>query len=223
MLGTDVIGRIRRKFLPTEHELMMRKWWEDGGDYELRFSYDLDDESVVLDVGGFEGQWASDLFSRYRCRIFVFEPVSSYATRIETRFRLNDRIEVMHYGLGGSTRMETIRVLGDSSSTFGVSGLEEPIRIMDAADWFADSAVERIDLAKINIEGGEYELLDRLIETRLIERINDVQVQFHDIAPESRSNMERLRAGLSRSHRSTYQYDFVWENWRRMSDDAETK
>ena len=35
-------------------------------------------------------------------------------------------------------------------------------------------------LMKINIEGGEFELLERLLETRLISRIENIQVQFHN-------------------------------------------
>jgi hypothetical protein len=37
--------------------------------------YDLNADSVCIDIGGYEGQWASDIFGRYGCTIHVFEPV----------------------------------------------------------------------------------------------------------------------------------------------------
>lgn len=68
---------------------------------------------------------------------------------------------------------------------------------------------------KVNIEGGEYELLDRLIDTHLVELFSNIQVQFHPIAPTSALAVQRLRIELMKTHRPTYQYDFVWENWTR--------
>jgi hypothetical protein len=41
----------------------------------MRLEFDPSPDGVVLDVRGYEGQWASDIFARYGCRIHVFEPV----------------------------------------------------------------------------------------------------------------------------------------------------
>ncbi len=49
---------------------------------------------MVLDLGGYEGQWASDLYARRRCRIDVFEPVARFAAAIAERFRHNSDIRV---------------------------------------------------------------------------------------------------------------------------------
>jgi FkbM family methyltransferase len=212
MILKNIADRLTRRI---KHRLMVRKWWANGGDHALRFDYDLNEESVVLDLGGYKGQWASDLFSRYRCRIFVFEPVRAFAEQIERRFRKNDRIEVLQYGLGGSSKTQTIHICADASSTFGGSSNKEEIRIVDAKDWISERRIGRIDLIKINIEGGEYELLERLIETRLIEMIENIQVQFHDIAADSRLRMQQIQDHLRTTHEPTYQYEFVWENWAR--------
>jgi hypothetical protein len=78
-----------------------------------------------------------------------------------------------------------------------------------------NGSVEKIDLIKINIEGGEYELLSRLIETGLIDKINNIQVQFHEVTSTSLSEMHIIQQSLSKTHKPTYQYEFVWENWVR--------
>lgn len=213
MILKKVINRIKYEFFPSDHQLMVKKWYADGGDDELRFNYDLGEDSVVLDVGGYQGQWASDLFSRYRCHIFVFEPVVGFADRIRANFRNNDKIESFQFGLGGSSRSETINICADGSSIFRSSTNCEEIEIVDVKDWLNKRGIDKIALIKINIEGGEYELLNRLIGTNMIDKIENIQVQFHNISKNSRLQMERIQRELRKTHLPTYQYEFVWENW----------
>lgn len=202
----------RRNF--SSHQLMVRKWFADGGDSKFRFNYDLDDESIVLDLGGYRGQWASDLYSRYRCNIFIFEPVGYFVEQIRARFKKNNQIEIFPYGIGGKTRSEKIHISGDGSSIFGTSKTVEDIKIVDVKEWINKKKIGKIDLAKINIEGGEYELLERLIETNMIGVIKNIQVQFHNISHSSCYQMEQIQKELRKTHVPTYQYKFVWENWR---------
>src|SRR5689334_20464611 len=61
----------------------LREWRRIDGDHTLRLDYDLGPESTVLDVGGYEGQFASDIVAMYGCRVEVFEPVPAFAQRIE--------------------------------------------------------------------------------------------------------------------------------------------
>jgi hypothetical protein len=71
-------------------------------------------------------------------------------------------------------------------------------------------------MMKVNIEGGEYELLDHLIDTGLICRVRDVQVQFHDdVLPDADRRMRAIQAGLSKTHTLLWQHEWIWECWRR--------
>jgi FkbM family methyltransferase len=207
--------RIRKRLFPTEHEQTVRRWWKDGGDESLRLNYDLTPASLVFDLGGFEGNWAHAIHQRHGCRIHVFEPVPEFAAAIAARFQGNPNIQTFPYGLAAHTRTEQIALCSDGSSVFRQAASTQPIELLDVAAWFAGQDVPEIALMKINIEGGEYELLERLIETRLIARIRDIQVQFHELSPDSAARMRAIQAGLARTHRPTYQYRFVWENWRR--------
>jgi FkbM family methyltransferase len=209
---TETLHRRRRR---RDYRAMVKKFYADGGDDRFRYDYDLDERSLVLDVGGYEGQWASDLYARHRCKIAVFEPVARFARNIEARFRKNGDITVFQCGLGASTRTEAIYVHGASSSTHKKQAQSEQIEILDARQWFDDHKVERVQLMKINIEGGEYELLERLITTGLISRIDDIQVQFHNFTPDAAPRMEKLQHDMRATHTPTYQYRFVWENWRK--------
>jgi hypothetical protein len=89
--------------------------------------------------------------------------------------------------------------------------------IIDIAEWINKNDIQSIDLMKINIEGGEYELLERLIDTKMISRIENIQIQFHNITNESHLRMEYIQKRLEETHISTYQYRFVWENWKKIN------
>jgi FkbM family methyltransferase len=195
---------------------MVKKWYTDNKDRDLRYDYNLKESSIVLDLGGYEGQWASDIFSRYACQIIVFEPIDSYAVKIQKRFSSNNKIEVCKYGLGASSRSETINIAADGSSVFSkvqnISGVEK-IQILDVKEWIEERGFGHIDLVKINIEGGEYELLERLIELNLVGIIDNIQVQFHAVADDSELRMDTIQRKLSETHQLSYQYKFVWENW----------
>ena len=205
---------LQKKYFPTERDNAMRRWKADQGDQVLRLNYHLGLDSVVMDLGGYRGDWANEIHSRYQCRVHVFEPVLSFADGIVRRFSDNAAIEVHPYGLGRSSRTESIGLSADASSMFQQNGQRESIQLQDVAEWFQQHQVDRVALMKINIEGGEYELLERLLETRLASQIDNIQVQFHNIAEDSPSKMKQILQRLGDTHAPTYQYDFVWENWQ---------
>ena len=96
-----------RKYRRAYREELAR-WNADGGDSQFRFDYELTPESVVLDVGGYEGQWATDLYARQRCRIHIFEPVPAFADAIRERFSGNGDVSVHTYAIGSGSRKENL-------------------------------------------------------------------------------------------------------------------
>jgi FkbM family methyltransferase len=207
--------RWRQRHLKREYRETVRRWYADGGDSRFRFDYTLAPDALVLDLGGYEGQWASDLYARHRCRIAVFEPVKQYADAIAARFADNADIEVHAFALGARARNEAISVCGASSSAYKRKAETEIVRFVDVAQWFESNAIDSVALMKVNIEGGEYELLERMMEADLLRRIANLQVQFHYFATDAETRMARIQGGLESTHRPTYQYRFVWENWQR--------
>lgn len=211
----SIINKLRVIVFPSVHDKEVKRYFADGGDEMFRYSFQLSDESLVMDLGGFKGQWASDVYARYNCRILVFEPVKMFFDDISKRFINNKKIEVFCLALGSKKRQETISLSDDGSSTFLNSKTLEKIQFEDIAAFFSEHSIKDLNLIKINIEGGEYEVLPRLIETGLIKNIEQIQVQFHDVGPDSEMQMEKIRSELTKTHTSTAHYKFVWENWVR--------
>jgi len=195
-------------------EARVSKWRAARGDATLRLEYDLSDRSTVFDLGGYEGQWASDIHAMYGCRVYVFEPVPAFAARIARRFRANPRIRVFDFGL--SARSENVRLglAQDGTSSFKAGAESVEGRLVGISGFLLSEGVASIDLMKINIEGGEYALLEHMLDEGLTARIANIQVQFHDFVPDAEARMASIQRELAKSHDLTYQFPFVWENWR---------
>jgi len=193
-------------------------WFRDRGDKTWRLQYALGPNSIVVDLGGYEGQWSSDIYAMYGCHIHIFEPVAEFAQAIKRRFDHNPRIKVHQLGLGDRNNTMPISVAADGSSIHKSGKRVEDITIMRAADFLREQQLLPIDLLKINIEGAEYDLLRHLIETDCVSAIRNIQVQFHDFVPNAEQKMRQIQSDLERSHFLTYQYLFVWENWQLRAD-----
>jgi len=212
------LGRVFLNFSKQLHQSPQEKrvlpWIKDEGDKTFRLNYDLDENSLVFDLGGYEGQWASDIFSRYCCTIHVFEPVSEFADKIKARFAGNKRIMVHQFGLSNENRAVLLSVNKTSSSLYKQRGELKEVRLVKAVDFIQENHIQKIDLMKINIEGAEYDFLEHLLDAGLISNINNIQVQFHDFVSNAEQRMIMIQKKLAKTHSLTYQYPFVWENWR---------
>jgi FkbM family methyltransferase len=139
--------------------------------------------------------------------------VPDYAVKIHQRFRRQPLVSVHAAGLAPEDGTATLTLSGDASSHVrGAAGEQVEVELLGVDQMF--DSLGQVDLMKVNIEGAEYDLLDRMLDTGLVERVRDLQVQFHDFVPDARRRMLAIREGLSVTHSPTYQFDFVWENWR---------
>ena len=209
----DACFRTSRKLYVPPSELRANPWFEIKGDRTLRVMYELGPGDTVFDLGGYEGQWASDIFSMYGCTIHVFEPVPQFAADIAKRFARNPKISVHNFGLSNKDQEVRMQLAAASSSMYLKNGDAVDVALIDVASFLSRTGIRRIDLMKINIEGGEYDLLERLISIGAIPFIRNVQIQFHDFVPNARNRMKDVQEVLAQTHRPTYQYEFVWENW----------
>lgn len=189
-------------------------FFADGGDKQL-VTHDLDEGSLVLDVGGFVGDWTERIVERYGCQVMVFEPMPKYSLQIARRFEGRPNVVVRECGL--SDRSAVLRMQDNfmGSSQFGAHPTVS-VRMQDVAELFDELGDRQVDLIKINIEGGEYALLERMLEKDLVVRCRKIMVQFHDqYHPRRKAAAWRasLIARIEKTHAPVFQYPFVWEGW----------
>jgi FkbM family methyltransferase len=174
---------------------------------------------VVLDVGGDTGVWAMELYQRYAPQLCIFEPHPRSVKALQERFAAVDS-KILPFGLGASNQSCQLSDDGMGSSVFDTSrnylvAKKFDIRIRDVQEVFTELNLKEVDLIKINIEGGEYDLLPRLIDTGLVNRCRIVRVQFHDWFPNSFALRRRIVKGLAKTHDVEWSYPMVWESWIR--------
>jgi FkbM family methyltransferase len=192
----------------------LARWEHDNGPTTHFVQYDLTPESVCFDVGAYIGQYAQLMHDRYSCRVFCFEPVRAHFEQLVSRLQGRSGIQCFNVGLGPEDTNQIIAINADSSSLFCLSDRIELVTIRSIDAVMRETAVGQIDLIKINIEGGEYALLDHCLGTGLITRFRNIQVQFHDFFPDAVHRRNTIRDKLSLTHDITYDYEFVWENWK---------
>tara|TARA_B110000003_G_C16500953_1_gene477379 strand:- start:40 stop:687 length:648 start_codon:yes stop_codon:yes gene_type:complete len=204
---------LKKKYFPSNFDKAYKKWIKSGGDDKYRYDFDLNKKSLVLDFGGYKGQWASDIYSKYNCKIIIFEPVQEFYLKIQQRFKLNKNISVNCFALGKNNRDEKIYLNADGSSLYVASENYELIKYIDLSTFFNENKICQVDLIKINIEGGEYELLNTLINTSLISKIKHIQVQFHNINENSNYEMNLISDKLKKTHNLNFDFEFIWQDW----------
>jgi len=184
---------------------------------DLLAEVDIDSESVVLDVGAFRGEWAARIWDRYEPTIHCFEPLPGAAKRTRLTFEGNSKIHVHQFGLGREDSAQTLILNGPGSSLHGPSstfGTRE-VQIRDVVGALDELGLEEVDLLKVNIEGGEYDLLDRLDEADRLAPTRLVLVQFHEWHPGAYRRRQRNRRALRRTHTEVWCYPWCWELWSR--------
>tara|TARA_R100000664_G_C2757684_1_gene146075 strand:- start:606 stop:1199 length:594 start_codon:yes stop_codon:yes gene_type:complete len=191
-----------------------QRWFGDDGDNTHLLNYELSKDSVVLDIGGYRGDFAHDIHSKYGCQVHIFEPISSFYDFIVDRFKEVEDVHVHNFGIADEDSSVKISLNGDESSVFKEGKIMEDISLRGVSDVLKELSLDRIDLAKVNIEGGEYPLLSHLIETKLIERISNIQIQFHTFADPDGMRRFALRNKLKETHNEKFNYEFVWEGWQ---------
>ncbi|OXA92204.1 FkbM family methyltransferase [Flavobacterium hercynium] len=195
----------------------VQPWFAVKGDQTLRLDYELNADSIVFDVGGYKGEFAAEILCKYNSNIYVFEPIKDFFEIIENKFLKNKKIQPFNFGLAGKDESLQISLSDNSSSIFLEGETKETIELKSIVDFLKANNITEVDLIKINIEGGEYELLESLIVHDCIGFFKNIQVQFHDFLFENaKERMNEIQNNLSKTHKLTYQFEFVWENWERL-------
>lgn len=185
-----------------------------GYSEELRLTYRLGPDSLVVDAGGYRGDWASEINRRYGCSVRVLEPIKQFYHRIADRFAGNHRVQVYNFGLGAVAGTADFGIQNDSTGKFAGATEREVVRIEGIEDVMKEIGRD-LGLMKLNIEGGEFEVVEKLLDTGLIARIQNLQVQWHPVVPNAEARWAVIQGRLPKTHHLTFDSGWVWQNWER--------
>lgn len=177
-------------------------------------NWELNSDSVVVEIGGYQGRWAKAIHDLYQPHLYVFEP-QDWAWKNCCEALKGTGAKVYDYALGTYSGMS---VLGD----YGRDGasLLKP-KHEDRRDVFVRDAVQvllnelhltHIDLMLMNIEGYEYRLIPYLASNGILNRTDIFMVQFHKQIDDPQT-VEALKI-LREDHYSLWFYGITLSAWK---------
>lgn len=174
----------------TLNKESLKQWQEENLEH-LRYEYDLKPDDYVIDIGSYRREWADEITKRYHCKVECFDALDNRAA-----WTYDGKIKM------GGAFYYTSMFSDEINSEFNC---------VDIAKFLN----EEVALMKINIEGGEYLLLNYIIEKGLHKNIKNLQIQFHEVeGMEYELAYKMLVSELSKTHKLTWHYPYVWENWK---------
>lgn len=205
----------RKLILRDKKLISFSHWRESDGDNTLLLNFSLTSKDIVYDIGGYHGDWSSAISQKYGSTINIFEAVPAFAELCSKRFNDFDNVNVFSYGLGAKAQKLPIYLSDNSSSMtkrVGKHSVSADIRPFNFV-LGENKSNQKISLVKINIEGGEYDLLDYILLQGYAKYIKTFLIQFHDFIPNADSRRENIRVQLSQTHVESWSYDYIWEVW----------
>ncbi len=211
----SIINAFKAYILRDQQILQARHWLKINGDHTLRLDYPLTENSVVFDLGGYRGDFAAAIIEKYNCHVYIFEPMPVFAEICAKRFANNSKVFVLPFGLSSSSGKFLLSTDADGSSLVRANVKDKLISVQVTAftDYMKQTNLNSVDLMKINIEGGEYDLLPHIINEGWIGRVEHLQIQFHNFVEQYQEKRNTIRSQLTATHSETWCYPFVWESW----------
>lgn len=203
------------KLLKVKNSRATGIWWLSGREAaQIKFKHDLSGDSLVLDVGGYLGDFSKKIFYKYGSNIHIYEPVAEFYDNIlkDENFPAA-KISIHNYGIGKKTENQIFSIAEDASG-FKIGTEPEKfqlIKVVDVSEEF--KKFSKIDLVKLNVEGSEYDILERLIETGQLTQVNSYLIQFHNFYPDAESRRDAITNHMREKYNRVWNFDFVWELW----------
>lgn len=209
----------RLHILKDKFTVEMARWFKDMGDKTLRLNYPtLNKDSIVFDLGGYFGDYAYEINKKYGCKVYLFEPHPKFYDKCVKRFSENKKITSFNFGISDNDGTFNLSDSFDGSSFLNPTHKlkhEVKCEVKEFFSVLSNLNIKNIDLIKINIEGGEYPLLKHIADKNKLEIIDEYQIQFHNFVEGAESKRNILIDELSKTHKRTWCYKFIWENWKR--------
>ena len=195
-----LLRRLRRRFRPTPIQRRIA-------------AFDLGPEDLALDCGANVGDVTSEL-ARTGAFVHAFEPNPDAYAVLAERFdgvgnvelhpqavldqaaasvRLYLHVDAASDPVGASVGSSLLDFKGNVDTERFVD-----VEAIDLAEFVLD--LERpVSVLKLDVEGAECRIVNRLIDTRAVDRVGTVLVELHDRhIPELRAENDRLRRRLER-------------------------
>lgn len=192
-----------------------RKWFAENGNYTHAINYELNENSTVIDLGGFQGKWVDMLVGKlgFTPNIILVEPIPEYYDFLFQKYSNNPKITVLKYGVSTKNYEGILYLNSDGTSQYIEKGNPIKVNFITIEELLSKIGKTDIDLMQINIEGEEYPLLEQMLKNGTITKFKNIQIQYHTFIENAYERREKIREQMEEFFNNTYNYPFVFEGW----------
>jgi len=177
--------------------------------------FSLPENSIAFDAGGYLGDWTYEFLKKNpSATVYIFEPVISFYDNIKNRYKEQSNVKVFNFGLSDKDRDVNISIEGDCSSIYSDTASHD-IKLMGIENFIENNNIKRVDLFKINIEGEEYRLMEKIVESENMKIFKNFLIQYHRFN-EIDNHVARRDAIINKMkvyYKNRFNNEFVWEGW----------
>ncbi len=197
--------------------IAIQRWRKHYRHTNILHDFPLNEDSVVFDVGGYRGDYAQTIIACYGSQVYLFEPSKLFYDHCQRRFSSEARVACLNYGLSDRNVQARLSRNDDGSSVYSSSEAgQELIQLRKFSEVVEGLGIQTIDLIKLNIEGGEFPVLNDMISSGCLSKVKRLVIQFHDFYPNAEVEREAIRNELRKTHRELWCEYFLWECWERL-------
>jgi len=187
----------------------------DGYNDKLFKNLPLNSNSTVIVLGGYLGDSVANYRRNYNSSVYSTEPIYEYFSILQKRFGGDSKIYLFNEATADKNSQIELFVSGEKTGLYEIDGTSRLVKSRDVVE-LIDIIDKSIDHIEINIEGGEYYVLQRLIDSSYINKCESILIQFHNYGLKQELDRADLRVRISATHKMNYCYDWVWEHWIRI-------
>ena len=196
----------------TEHNA---RWDKDNGNHFLVATYPLTEESWVIELGGFMGNWTRRIYDNYKSNIIVIEPIEDFCSVIKRDFFSNEKVKIEQLGISTESKDVLISHNGDASSQYLEQTSNQITIHCEPLEYFLEKYnVDKVDLMQVNVEGEEFPLFEHWLKSDILSKFKFIQIQFHRMGTDNEERKQKIQEGLrSKGFVCNWEYPYVFESW----------
>lgn len=188
------------------------KWWEIDGNNTVAITYPINEDSVVIDLGGYLGVWAGQIIEKYDPYVILVEPIHEYYRYLVNKYKDNPKVRIFNYGIS-TTKGEGILFLSlDGTSKYIETKTPVKVEFITITELLEKINMD-VDLIQINIEGEEYPLLEQMLDDGTILKFPNIQIQYHTYIENAVGRREKIQERMQEHFNKIYDIPFVFEGW----------
>lgn len=182
----------------------------------------LESTPICIDGGAHAGL-VSDIILYCGGVVHSFEPNALLHTILESKYHANPNVILHHAALSHEAGEVRFYVYDDISQGNRIQGASDPSHTQSAAKQYKVPAIdlcayvqkllqehERLYFVKLDIEGAEFDIMDRLLDMKLYEKIDYIACETHErFFHDGKARIARLREKITKHGATNILLDWI--------------